>query len=377
MDYPLISKYLSGNASEEEVMLIMRWVDNSSENKQAFIQLKKIAAFEAKSDQDCEIAWKQFMQKITIRNRKKKQLLLMKYAAVFAGTVGIAFFLEREISVPQDFNTEGNAITLELENGNIQIITDKEERNIFNKNGKVVAKKQGNTLNYNAGLEVVVSSKPVYNQLTVPFGKTFKLVLSDGTMVYLNAGSSLRYPVKFLKETEREVFLEGEAFFDVVKNEITPFVVNANNLNVRVLGTKFNLSSYPEEESINTVLVEGSVALYEKNKVFDSENITLLEPGHKAQWNKRIKNVSIDKVDTEMYIGWIDGKIIFRDTPFKIIRKKLERHYNISIKNNNKILEEKTYNAKFDIESIEQLLNTLNEIYPIKYTIEKNEIVIN
>ncbi|MBC8767682.1 DUF4974 domain-containing protein [Arenibacter sp. BSSL-BM3] len=377
MDYDLISKYLSGNATEEEVSSIFQWIDDSPANKKAFIKFKKTWALKAKSDEDCEMAWQELESKLDNNKPKSRFSGFIKYAAILVLLVGIGSYFIQQKSNSDLPVIDKNAITLELGNGNIQVITEKEESAILDKNGKVVGKQQGGVLSYQDVANQVVSKAPIYNELNIPHGKTFKLILSDGTTVHLNAGSSIKYPVKFIEGTKREVFLNGEAFFDVTKDANHPFVVNVNDLNVRVLGTKFNVSSYPEEENVNTVLVEGSVALHGEDSDFNSANTVLLEPGYKGEWNQHSKETFITQVDTKMYTSWVEGRLIFRNTPFKIIRKKLERHYNISIKNNNEILEEKTYNAVFDVESIEQVLRTLNEIYSIEYIIDQNEIVIN
>ena len=376
MDHHLISKYLLGKATEEEVERIFQWIDASPENKRVFIQFKKAWALGDKSDEDNQLAWRELESKLD--NKPKPGFSgFMMYAAILVFLIGIGYFFTQQKSNSNLPSIDKNAITLELGNGNIQIITEDGESTIVDKKGKLVGLQKGNVLNYNSVTSDLDSSKPIYNELTIPYGKTFKLVLSDGTTIHLNAGSSIKYPVKFIEGTQREVFLKGEAFFDVIKNANHPFVVNVNDLNVRVLGTKFNVSSYPEDRNINTVLVEGSVALHDKDDTYNASTAFLLEPGYKGEWNPDSKETTMSKVDTNEYTSWIEGRMIFRNAPFKIIRKKLERKYNVSIKNNNKILEERTYNAVFDIESIEQVLRTLNEIYSIEYTIDKNEIIIN
>ena len=376
MDHHLISKYLLGKATEEEVERIFQWIDASPENKRVFIQYKKAWALGDKSDEDNQLAWRELESKLD--NKPKPGFSgFMMYAAILVFLIGIGYFFTQQKSNSNLPSIDKNAITLELGNGNIQIITEDGESTIVDKKGKLVGLQKGNVLNYNSVTSDLDSSKPIYNELTIPYGKTFKLVLSDGTTIHLNAGSSIKYPVKFIEGTQREVFLKGEAFFDVIKNANHPFVVNVNDLNVRVLGTKFNVSSYPEDRNINTVLVEGSVALHDKDDTYNASTAFLLEPGYKGEWNPDSKETTMSKVDTNEYTSWIEGRMIFRNAPFKIIRKKLERKYNVSIKNNNKILEERTYNAVFDIESIEQVLRTLNEIYSIEYTIDKNEIIIN
>ncbi|GGW29060.1 FecR family protein [Arenibacter certesii] len=123
----------------------------------------------------------------------------------------------------------------------------------------------------------------VYNTLSVPNGERVDLMLSDGTKVILNSGTSLRYPVQFLGSESRQVFLDGEAFFMVAKDSHSPFVVNTEDIKVRVLATKFNWSSYPEDQFVNTTLIEGSISVYNSSQTFDSSNACVLEPGHKAE----------------------------------------------------------------------------------------------
>jgi len=217
--------------------------------------------------------------------------------------------------------------------------------------------------------------KLVYNELKVPYGKKFELLLSDGTQVNLNSGSSLRYPVKFIKGQERKVFLYGEAFFDVTKNTKNSFVVNVDDLNVMVYGTKFNVSSFEEDKDINTVLIEGSIGLY--NSDSNKENISILEPGDLGAWDKNKKEISINKVDTRIYTSWIEGKLIFRKTPFKVICKKLERKYNVTIESNNNDLNNKLYNAVFEMETIEEVLTSFQKNYKLDYSIIENKIIIN
>lgn len=173
------------------------------------------------------------------------------------------------------------------------------------------------------------------------------------------------------------MFLTGEAYFDVAEDKSTPFIVNTNELNIRVYGTKFVISSYVEDVNMNTVLLEGSVGLFKKGEDFNVENGSLLTPGHKATWNKMEKDIVMEEVDTSLYTDWMNGKIIFNHTPFKNILKKLERHYNISITNYNKELDEEFFTASFDSETIEEVFSAFNKSYEMNYKINEEEILIN
>lgn len=302
-----------------------------------------------------------------------------KYAAILISFVGITYFFVSQNKTSDLLDNQliiaEEDIILELENGNIKVVDVNGNEKIINKSGKIYGTQKGNSINYINGNEV---EELVYNKLSIPNGKKFQIVLSDGTKVYLNSGTTLKYPVKFIAGNNRQVYLlGGEAYFDVAKDTEHPFIVNSDNINVRVLGTEFNMSSYPEDNSINTVLVEGSVSIFEKEKSYNKDTSVKLKPGFKASWNKVENKVAIDRVDINTYIGWINGKLIFKNTQFKNIIKKLERHYNVTITNNNAKLNEQYFDATFDIETIDQVLNSFNKSYKIQYKIENNQIYIN
>src|SRR5690606_32319879 len=134
--------------------------------------------------------------------------------------------------------TDSSQITLEFEDGTIKVLDATSSRILSNGKGNVVVKQEENRLNYENKDSITETLK--YNQLSVPYGKQFELMLSDGSHVFLNSGSKLRYPVNFLKDTPRNVYLEGEAYFSIQKDEARPFTVITDDMNTRVHGTKFN-----------------------------------------------------------------------------------------------------------------------------------------
>jgi ferric-dicitrate binding protein FerR (iron transport regulator) len=386
MNYSEFDNYLSNNATEEEVLALFKWIEASSGNKEIFIKYKKAWVLTAVANEDTAKEWKEIQKVVQKRNRNKILPKVLKYAAVFIGVIGVAYLFQMEKGGVQQLQFDDKLITIQLDNGEIEVLTSNGTKQILDQKGKLIGVQNGSLLNYyskqdvvNNGVNTLLTSSTSleYNELTVPYGKTFRLVLSDGTSVSLNAGTSLKYPIRFIKGKDRQVFLKGEAYFDVTKDTENPFVVNVNEMNVRVLGTQFNVSSYPEDLSYNTVLVEGSVGIYKKGEQFDIGSAILLKPGFRAAWNKDNKAVNIEKVNTNIYTGWVVGKLIFKNLPFKNIRKKLERHYNITIVNNNKALESKTYNATFDTQKIEEVMEILNKSFSIKYKIENNKVIIN
>ncbi|WP_016988186.1 FecR family protein [Flavobacterium sp. ACAM 123] len=379
----IIGKYLDSDASEAEVEQLMKWLKKKSNQViyKDFIQTKLLIDNKYKSFayQEASIA---FLEEIKLMKRnkiKKRCSHWLKYAAIFIALLGFGyFFMNQNRALPiieNDSVIAKDAITLELENGDVKIINSNGEEKVVSKTGEVIAEHKGDILNY--GKENS-SKKLVYNTLTIPNGKKFQVVLSDGTTVHLNVGSSFKYPEHFIDTGNRQVYLlEGEAYFEVAKDARHPFVVNSNAINVRVLGTEFNLSSYPEDEAINTVLIEGAVCIYGKKEIYNKAASLELKPGYKASWDKDKKDIIVEEVDTKIYTAWKDGELIFKNTQFKNIIKKLERHFNVSIINNNTKLNEQYFDAKFDIETIEQVLNAFNKSIKIQYTIENNQIIIN
>ena len=213
-----------------------------------------------------------------------------------------------------------------------------------------------------------------FAKIEVPSGQTSKLILQDGTEVWLNSGSSLTYPSQFKKK--RKVFLEGEAFFRIAKNKKLPFLVNTKNLQIKVLGTSFNVSAYEEDQSNSLTLVEGKVELNKPNGKF----LTEISPGEMAIIEDRA--IRIKEVETSYYSSWIDGKLFFSDVPLVEIAKKLERSYNVKIQFENEKLKGIRFTGTFlKYKPVEQILQAIKIIVPIDYEVvihqnNKNEIRI-
>jgi len=302
-------------------------------------------------------------EKRTNKIKSYKQFLLV--AAMFICVFGLSYLA--------DFNkidTDSKNIILTTSSGQ-KVILDADEIQLKKLDGIVETK--SNTLVYNKdeNLETFVK-----NTIDVPYGKRFKLNLSDGTLVYLNSGSSLTYPVSFIDGIDREVFLSGEAFFDVSSDSLNTFKVVSTGSYVEVYGTKFNFKDYQEDNFSEVILTEGSLGV--KNTISNSETI-VLRPGDKAKVNYAGEGVEIKEVNTMLYTSWIDGRIIFRDENINNMITKLERIYDVVIINNNDKLNDEYINATIltETESIENVLDYLEEIYNLNYKIINNKIIIN
>lgn len=380
----IIVKYFSQSANMDDLDILNKWVEDP-ENQLIFQEYVKthFAITLAMNDPDIKTVRKVLLKEI--RKEKKKTYkyrltVVMKYAAIAILFIGIGFLLQKNIfndnSDKRVILSEKDEITLKLGNGNIKIIAVDGTSKIYDANGKVVGQQNGKELVYTANGE---SGKLVYNTLNIPNGKRFNITLSDGTLVHLNAGSSITFPVQFLKNRIRKVFLSGEAYFEVAHDKKNAFIVNANKLDVQVYGTKFNVTNYPEDKATDVVLVEGSVSLVQSGLSVKNNNEVFLTPGYKGTFNKADKKISNEKVNINLYTSWMSGNLVFRQEPFENIIRKLERHYNVVIINNNEKLAKETFNATIETEheSIDQVFNYFKKVYQIEYSIVENKIIIH
>lgn len=204
----------------------------------------------------------------------------------------------------------------------------------------------------------------VTNTVETPLGMRSSLILPDSTKVWLNAGSKISFPVVFSNE-KRLVSLSGEAYFEVKKNKKWPFVVATKNISVLVTGTTFNCNAYPENDQIQTVLVEGEVTIANSS----ATALKSLNPGELAVYNKKDGQITKKKTDLQKYIAWKNGKLMFRDDKMDKVVEKLERWYNVEFIIADKEIADYVYTATFVDESLDQVLKMLSISAPIRYTI--------
>lgn len=209
-------------------------------------------------------------------------------------------------------------------------------------------------------------------EVSVAFGEKRHLLLPDSTEVWLNAGTVLKYPERFA-DAHRQVYLDGEAYFSVRKDAARPFRVETSRLSVKVLGTKFNVKAYPDEERIIATLSCGKVEVSTP-----SQPTQILEPNEQLTYNKRTSHISIARVPVADAEGWMTGKLIFNDASFAEIQQTLERRYNVIIKNAAAIPASGRYTVRFlKNENLDEILSVLGEIIGFDYQKEKNGTSIN
>lgn len=300
--------------------------------------------------------------------------LIVRYAAVVTLllTVGTAvWFLTRN---NDSFPIEASLLSPQkgkiiLSNGSVQEF--KTEKTIIKHTAAGQVAINDDTICV-SGTEKSIGNKGLI-QIIIPYGKRSEITLADGTHIWLNSGSQLSYPAQFEKKI-REVYLSGEAFFDVAPDKSKPFEVITNEVTIRVLGTRFNVTSYKEDQTTQTVLLEGKVRAGKNSfmaQTFD------LDPGERIVFNKNDENLKKEKVDVNLYASWINGYLIFENEPTTVIFKKLERYYNQKIMANER-LDKITFSGKLDLrENIKDVLDNIAFASQVTVTEENGQFIIN
>lgn len=313
-----LGKYLAGELEQNEVIRIEEWLGSYEKNRKDFLKLKNIWKTTGRLKEmellDVEKARKKVVKKLHGFGRRRNVLFyLEKIAAVLFIPLLLSGFLYFYFSEP--------------------------------------GQKQ----------------RDVYNELSIAFGTTSQLDLADGTKVWLNSGSNLKYPLNF-KGYRREVYLEGEAYFEIAKNKNKPFIVKTSDMDVKAMGTSFNVMAYPEEGMVETTLIMGKVSLVEELATSKLKTLTEIKPGEKASFDKIKKKIILKEVDTDKIISWREGQLIFRDDPMDNVVRKLGRWFNTDIVLIDDELKSYRYTATFIDESLPQVLELLKMSSPIDYS---------
>ncbi len=330
-DYPfqiaiLIQKSLIGVLDDEERKQLTDWLAESEEHKRMYEEFTQAGFLEKACEEHRLFSSEEGYLRFRAGKKKMNRLRIGRrwsaVAAVGALLIGVALaFFSRTDGEP-DVQTAAEVIkpgrtsaVLTLSDGKRVLLSD--SLAIRFKEQTADIRVQGKSLDYSLGDSGVFEG---YNTITVPRGGEYQLTLSDGTRVWLNAETELKYPVTFTGEV-REVVLEGEAYFEVAKNSACPFVVKSEKLEIKVLGTSFNVKAYPQETQQAT-LVEGKV------KVHAGSRSRELQPGE--QLNYLSGEPEVRKVDVRAYVAWKDQRFVFNDDLLEEVMRKLGRWYDVT-----------------------------------------------
>ena len=373
-----ISKYI-------EDKKFIQWVFNSNEELNAWwenfecgnphekenIQLAKkiLNTFKTKekdlSEEEKIILFSNILKQVEKKQKRGGNIRLLstilKYAAVaiLFFSIGALLFYRQDNFNPQFYSQQ---LTEPISGDEAKLIRPDGENIILDKRNSVIEyQNNGQLIVNNDVLQTSNPDKkgtPKLNQLIIPYGKTSEILLTDGTKVYLNAGSRLVYPELFTDKT-REVFLVGEAFFEVKHDNSHPFIVQTTDIRIRVLGTKFNISAYPSDNIIETVLTDGKVQLQQNSSGLFEETTDMM-PNQLASFNKNSKEIKLDMIDPDNYTLWKDGICKFESTDLSRIVKKLERFYNIRFSYHDPMLGSIKISGKLGLsENREEIINRL------------------
>ena len=317
-----------------------------------------------------------------VKNRKqvKRRGILPWIAAasvvVIAG-VSAWILLSQEpdvhnLPVAEKFEPGKAVVTLEMASGlkyrldTLSSVVRNNRVNVaFDNNDRVLKIKEQDSLADGATKEIG------YNTINVPYGGTYTVELCDGTKVYLNSGTTLEFPSRFDGKV-RSVILKGEAYFDVARNVSKPFVVEVDEMKVKVLGTSFNVKSYVDEPGVYTTLVEGSVAILR-----DGQPEKKIKPGEQAYYNKGVGTLSIAEVDVNEFTSWKDGLFYFKDIALEEILRIVSRWYDLEVFYMNQGAKSVIYSGKLPMySSVEDVLRKFEISGDVRFELKGRTLTV-
>jgi len=310
--------------------LLKEFIEKHPEKREeVFLAIQIIKELQAGKYKESNVRKLEIWEQIVKKNKRQIRLNYFRYAAALLMIIGMGsaslYFLNQKPASEYFIasrETSDNNVSLILSDGKEFVINNRQPEVLYSTDGA------GISVNDTTTLEQPVTDDGV-NQIIVPYGKRSSILLSDGTKVWLNSGSRLVYSPVFKGKT-REVFLEGEACFDVAKDADKPFYVKTDAYNIKVFGTRFNVMAYKKDNQSNIVLLEGKVSLNVNRQLFPKE--VFLAPNQKASFSQENKKFQISEVDNiENYIAWIDGYLYFNNEDISGVLKKLSRYYDITI----------------------------------------------
>ncbi|QEC79690.1 FecR family protein [Mucilaginibacter ginsenosidivorax] len=338
----LINKYLSNQATAEEEELLLNYYNTLQKSELKWDELTMGDENTARAE-----LYDKVLLEIKARESAPKRIIFLRRWFVAAsitlflvassllvfylksGTSGLLTKNKPQSATGNTIAPGGNKALLTLANGSKIILDDAATGELAKQSGVKVTKAANGQLVYtveNASPNSAASAEVAFNTIETPKGGQYQVDLPDGSKVWLNAGSSLRYPTNFNGDV-RSVQLAGEAYFEVAKNAKKPFRVVSNSQVVEVLGTHFNISSYIDDTSVKTTLLEGSVKVLSTK----SNQSKLLKPGEQSNINYLSNSFNIQTVNTEEVIAWKNGYFLFVDEDLKSIMSKFARWYNVDV----------------------------------------------
>ena len=376
----LILKVLDGVATPEEIQNLARWINADSENEAYFNQLKKawnLTSGPVSSVEREEKELKNYMVYVRSRQRIYRIRQVFKYVAIIMiPLLGGIYWLQKEKNSmkPQLVAMESKIVpgeykaTLTTSGGETIVLLPSKQEDIHVQENITVTNGQTGIVYQNTAKAASVLQ---YNTLKTPRGGEYTITLSDGSRVYLNASSELKYPVLF-DEKKREVRLSGEAYFEVAKDSERPFYVVTNTVRIKVYGTSFNVNTY-NLANIQTVLVEGKIGIQEKN----SDVEFAVEPGQLALYDREKGTMEIRDVDVLSYVAWKNQEFVFDGKSLEDIMNTLSLWYDVDVFFQTASLKQLHFTGHLGrYEDISHILDAISGVTQVKFSVKGRTIIV-
>ncbi|WP_169503711.1 FecR family protein [Butyricimonas synergistica] len=378
--YQLIAKQLVEGLNEEEKQELNDWIaepgndsfyQEITEKEYVKLRLEKWSSIDVKKHTTA------FEKEIGIKPVRRVSVWWQYAAAVVIFCViGIGFWMavgkDAEVKkvAGMDIVPGETKAVLVLNDGRQVDLGVKKVDRIIEKDGKVI---MNDSLGINYNQESGEQGVGLKNEIIVPTGGEYNLILSDGTIVYLNAESRIEFPVKFSGK-ERVVTLVGEAYFQVTASKEHPFIVKTKDMDVLVTGTEFNVKAYPDELEVQTTLLKGEVTVFAG---FEKKEKMTISPNQQAQWDREHVALEVREVDPGLFMAWRNGRFIFRQDRLEDIMRTLARWYGVEVVFSDESIKNMTFAGKLDrSEDIAPILDVLRATGKLTVNVKGKQIVL-
>lgn len=365
----VLDKISSGNYNPEEETIAKLWLHQLHQQEEAGLSEEELHEASNQMWASLERNKKQHWL-----NQYKKSVISLAAAASIALVAGISLYYNQQHSSPEStrFKAYTNDIPAGMNKAYLTLASGKKLALTNSVNG-ILAEEAGIKITKTADGQLVYTitdqgKKGItgYNRIETPRAGQYQLNLPDGTRIWLNSASSLKYPSSFAALKERKVELSGEAYFEVAKDKTHPFIVKSGRQEIRVLGTHFDVSAYPDEQLIKTTLLEGSVKL--------NQQITL-KPGEQSSMAG--EKFSVKEVNVNDAVDWKNGEFVFTNESLTSILKKVSRWYDVEIRYVHTPVDMPTFTGSVSrAENISSVLKMLEETSNVRFTIEGRKISV-
>lgn len=372
----LLDKYINRQTTQEEQRLLEEY----------YKRLETLSELEL-SDLEESKFQQSILQKIQARidteeqhvqpKRKHSYKIWYVAASILLLLAAGSYFYNAKTPIPaaqtanlkvNDIPPGSNKAVLTLSNGKEIVLSDADNGLLTNQGSTKIVKQANGELAYHVENKDA-NPETLFNTITIPRGGQYEVVLPDGTKVVLNAASSLTYPTQF-NGKQRNVELKGEAYFEVAKRKAMPFVVKTSDIEIKVLGTHFNISSYQDDPAITTTLLEGSVSINKGNVT------TLLKPGQQGISRSGVNTVSVQDANIEQVMGWTKGSFVFADLSIKEVMKIASRWYDVDVEYQGDVQSKKFGGTTSRYKNITELLEYMKITGGINYKIEGRRVIL-